>query len=94
MKQNSGPFTEAFDIVPENSNLKDIQMIRATTRQVENEHFQRNRTRIYVASGDNAQGDKMFTLRSDQHTIYYRFVLTADIDKSVALKEMLDGKIF
>lgn len=69
-------------------------MVRATTKQVENEQFQPNPTRIYVASGDNVQGNKMFTIRSDQHTIYYRFVLTADLNKSVALKEMQDGKIF
>ncbi|KAM7351711.1 protein-glucosylgalactosylhydroxylysine glucosidase isoform 1-T1 [Cochliomyia hominivorax] len=87
---NTGSYTEAFDIMPENSNLNNVQMLRATTKKVENEYFQPNRTTIYVASGDNVQGRKTFKLNSGQHTFYYRFVITADLEKSVVSKEMED----
>ncbi|XP_065358226.1 protein-glucosylgalactosylhydroxylysine glucosidase [Calliphora vicina] len=89
LHQYPGSNTQAFDVVNENSNVANIKMVRATTKEVENEYLQLNRTSIYVAFSDTfPENKKIFKLNSGQKSLYYRFVLTADLDKSVALKEI------
>ncbi|KAI8125500.1 Protein-glucosylgalactosylhydroxylysine glucosidase [Lucilia cuprina] len=89
LHQNPGPNTQAFDVIFENSDANNIKMVKATTKILENEDFQPNRTSLYVAFSDNFQNDKkILKLNSDQKYLYYRFVLTADLKKSVALTEI------
>ncbi|XP_037810155.1 protein-glucosylgalactosylhydroxylysine glucosidase isoform X2 [Lucilia sericata] len=89
LHQNPGRNTQAFDVILENSHLSNITMVKATTKVVENEYFQPNRTCLYVAFSDNFQNNKkILKLNFAQKYLYYRFVLTADLKKSVALTEI------
>ncbi|XP_073821051.1 protein-glucosylgalactosylhydroxylysine glucosidase [Musca autumnalis] len=88
LQSNAGTETDAFDIGPINDN-NNITLIKATTKEVEQTDFQPNRTILYVAfSEDFIKGQKVISLERGQQHGYYRFVITADIEKQVALDEL------
>lgn len=93
--QKDGGNTEAFHITQllsdENSNILHL---KAVTREVEDEIFQKHPTTIYLSLSDHWHKDEQrnLTIESGQAALYYRFILTADLQQSVAKRELNDSK--
>lgn len=92
---NPGAATKSFDLVPEILNSSNIQMISATTREVENHLFQANLTKIYVAFSDELHEKQLnLELKDGEEFLQYRHIITVDVQKTVAISEMTDGRTF
>lgn len=88
---NSGSETEAFDL--ETIGESPYKILKATTKEVEHKLFQPNRTHIYVAFSEDLEKDqKLLKLKTGHRFLHYRFVITVDSDKYVALEELKSGK--
>ncbi|XP_061397704.1 protein-glucosylgalactosylhydroxylysine glucosidase [Musca vetustissima] len=88
---NPGSETDAFDLVPMNvnENEQNIKVIRATTKEVEHKLFQPHSTEVYIAfSDDLPERQQLLKMDIGQERLRYRFAVTVDINKQVALEEL------
>uniref|UniRef100_A0A1A9WXQ2 Protein-glucosylgalactosylhydroxylysine glucosidase n=1 Tax=Glossina brevipalpis TaxID=37001 RepID=A0A1A9WXQ2_9MUSC len=91
LRENSGSKTEAFDIQAEPSNSTDLRIFKALTRQVEDPQYQTQPSVVYIIQNDYIPPEgKLLQMKNGQKILSYRFILTADPTKNVALKEMLN----
>lgn len=84
LQQFAGAATSAFNVTPLLSRSPPF-LLKAITKQVEHHRFQPNLTVLYVALSDEFPKDKLTSKN------YYRFIVTADTNLSVAQKEYYDG---
>lgn len=86
VRQRSGATTNAFVIEPLSQHSPFL--LKAITQQVEHRQFQTNPTVLYLALSDEfSEGTSIKPI--SEH--YYRYVLTADTNLTVALKDYYDG---
>lgn len=86
LRQSPGATTSAFVISPLSHHSPFL--FKAVTTEVEHRQFQPNFTVLYLALSDQFPQSRSFKPIS-QH--YYRFVLTADLNQAIALKDYNDG---
>lgn len=86
LRQLSGSVTSSFVISPLSHHLPFL--FKAVTTQVEYRQFQPNFTVLYLVLSDKFSQNTSFKPISQD---YYRYVLTADINQTIALKDYYDG---
>ncbi|XP_013098590.2 protein-glucosylgalactosylhydroxylysine glucosidase [Stomoxys calcitrans] len=89
LSRKPGAHSDAIDLVPVTLNTDDIEMVQATTREIENKEFQANRTRVYVAFSENFEDNQNhLKIEIGQNILSHRHVITMDAVKQLALAEI------
>ncbi|XP_075154058.1 protein-glucosylgalactosylhydroxylysine glucosidase isoform X2 [Haematobia irritans] len=89
LQRSPGKETAAFTFIPVLLNTSDLTMAQATTKVAENTRFQPDLSQVFIAFSDNfVQNRKTLQLEKGQNILHYRFILTIDSNKDVALGEI------
>lgn len=86
VRQHSGCTSSAF-VITSLSQYSPF-LLKGITQQVEHRQFQTNSTVLYLVLSDEFSEERSIKPISEH---YYRYVLTADTNLTIALKDYYDG---